>query len=84
MGNVGSGMVRPEGLRPVQHAKQTRGSENVNDKIYCIEVVEAETDEVVKTIEAANLRTAERTEDGMNINLNHMQFFTRIREKEKP
>lgn len=56
----------------------------MNDKIYCIEVVEAETDEVVKTIEAANLRTAERTEDGMNINLNHMQFFTRIREKEKP
>lgn len=45
---------------------------------YRVEVVDANTDEVVKTIEAASLRTAERIEDGMNINLNHMQYFTRI------
>ena len=45
---------------------------------YKIQVVDAETDEIVKTLEAHNLRTAERIDDGLNINLNHMKFFTRI------
>ena len=47
---------------------------------YKVQVVDAETDEVVKEIEAANLRTAERVENGLNINLNHMRYFTRIEE----
>ena len=46
--------------------------------IYKVEVIDADTDEVVKVIEAANMRTAERVEDGLNINLNHMRYFTRI------
>ena len=45
---------------------------------YKIQVVDTETDEIVKTLEAHNLRTAERVDDGLNINLNHMKFFTRI------
>ena len=45
---------------------------------YKIQVVDAETGEIVKTLEAHNLRTAERIDDGLNINLNHMKFFTRI------
>jgi len=47
---------------------------------YKVQVIDAETDEVVKEIETANLRTAERVENGLNINLNHMQYFTRIEE----
>ena len=48
--------------------------------LFFVEVVDAESQEVIKSIECANLRTAEKVEDGMNINLNHMSFFTRIRE----
>ena len=47
---------------------------------YKVQVIDADTDEVVKEIEAANLRTAERVENGLNINLNHMRYFTRIEE----
>lgn len=45
---------------------------------YKIEVVDAFNGDVVKTLETANLRTAERVERGLNINLNHEKFYTRI------
>ena len=45
---------------------------------YKVQVVDANTNEVVKEFEAANLRTAEQVDDGLNINLNHMQYFTKI------
>ena len=56
----------------------------MTDSTYKVEVVDAETNEVVKTLETANLRTAERVEDGMNINMNHMRYFTRIVEPTEP
>ena len=42
---------------------------------YNVEVV----DVVVKTVECYSLRNAEKTEEGMNINLNHAQYYTRIK-----
>lgn len=43
-----------------------------------IEVVEAATDKVVKTLMADSEREANRIDDGLNINLNHEAFFTRV------
>ena len=43
-----------------------------------IEVVEAATDKVVKTLMAGSEREANRIDDGLNINLNHESFFTRV------
>lgn len=45
---------------------------------YLIEIVETETDEVVETMEATSERTAEKIERGVNINLNHEDYHTRI------
>ena len=49
-------------------------------EVYKVQVIKAESGEVVKEIEAANLRAAELIEDVLNINLNHMYFFTSIQE----
>ena len=50
---------------------------------YWVEVVEYETDEVVSRVgPEISERQAERLERGMNINLNHDRFFTRIDEVE--
>lgn len=43
-----------------------------------IEIVETETNEVVQTIPGGSHRTAERIERGVNINLNHEKYHTRI------
>lgn len=44
-----------------------------------VEVIEYSTDEVVNTIECgASKSHAEKVEDGININLNHDEYFTRI------
>ena len=48
--------------------------------IEVVEVIDGKDDVVVKTVECYSLRNAEKTEDGMNINLNHAQYYTRIRE----
>lgn len=50
--------------------------------MYKVQVTDCNTNKVVKEIEAANLCTAERVENGLNINLNHMQYFTRIKESQ--
>ena len=45
-----------------------------------IEIVEYETGEVVKTVEVdGSLRKAYRVDTGVNINLDHDKFYTRIK-----
>lgn len=46
---------------------------------YRVEIVETATDEVVETVGDNAYRTAERIERGININLNHEKFYTRIK-----
>ncbi len=45
-----------------------------------VEIVEFKTGEVVKTIdcEGRSLREVNKVDDGVNINLNHKEYFTRI------
>lgn len=45
---------------------------------YKIKVIEDSTGEVVKTLEAATSRAAERIERGLNINLDHAGYYTVI------
>lgn len=45
---------------------------------YQNEIVEIATDKVVKTIGKGSERSLEKMERGVNINLNHGSFFTRI------
>jgi AICAR transformylase/IMP cyclohydrolase PurH len=49
---------------------------------YLIEIVETETDEVIETMGPTYLRAAEKIERGVNINLNHEDYHTRIVEEE--
>ena len=48
-----------------------------------VKVIEYETGETVKTFEAVTERAANRLDDGLNINLNHAEFYTVI-EPPKP
>ena len=45
---------------------------------YKIKVIKADTGEVVKTLETATERSAERVERGLSINLNHSDYYTVI------
>ena len=45
---------------------------------YKIKVIEANTGEVVKTLEATTERSAERVERGLNRTLNHADYYTVI------
>ena len=46
---------------------------------YFVEIVTHETQTVLKRIDAGKSeRTADKCEDGVNINLNHEAFYTRI------
>ena len=45
---------------------------------YKIKVIKADTDEVVKVMEAVTERAAERVERGLNINMNHADYYTVI------
>lgn len=49
---------------------------------FYVEIVDDETEEVVKRMGPHTERTADRIEDGVNINLNHERFFTRIVEED--
>lgn len=49
---------------------------------YYVEVVETETDEVVERMGPTAEGRAERIERGVNINLNHEDYHTRIVEEE--
>lgn len=48
-----------------------------------IKVIKADTGEVVKTLEAATERAAERIDRGLNINLNHADYYTMIEPPKK-
>lgn len=51
---------------------------------YYVEVVKIEEDEVVERMGPhSDERWAERIEDGVNINLNHEKYYTRVAEGEK-
>ena len=45
---------------------------------YKIKVIKADTGEVVKTLEAVTERAAERIDRGLNININHSDYYTVI------
>lgn len=47
-------------------------------KKWKVEVVAYENDEVVKTIPCDDERSAERVERGVEINMDHERFFTRV------
>ena len=51
---------------------------------YKIKVIEANTGEVVKTLEAATERAADRAERGLSINLNHSDYYTVIEPPKEP
>ena len=52
---------------------------------YYVEIVEYETEQVVDRIDCgASGRRADRIDDGVNINLNHERFYTRIVEEKEP
>lgn len=43
-----------------------------------VRVIDARTLETVKTLEAGTQRAAERVERGLNINMNHDDYYTEI------
>lgn len=49
-----------------------------------VEVVEWTTNKVVKTFKADSENKASRIDNGLNINLNHEAFFTRIVPPQEP
>ena len=52
-----------------------------NNTEWFVEIVEDETGAVIKEIACTSARSAERVEDGVNINLDHARFTTRIVER---
>ena len=50
---------------------------------YKIKVIKTDTGEVVKTFDAVTERAAERIERGLNINLNHADYYTVIEPPER-
>ena len=57
--------------------------ERAMSETYKIKVIEANTGEVVKTLEATTERSAERVERGLSINLNHADYYTMIEPPKK-
>ena len=57
--------------------------ERAMSETYKIKVIKADTGEVVKTLEAATERAAERIDRGLNINLNHADYYTMIEPPKK-
>lgn len=51
---------------------------------YKIKVIKADTGEVVKTLEAVTERAAERIDNGLNINMNHTDYYTVIEPPKDP
>ena len=46
-----------------------------------VQIIEIATNKVIKEIVASNMRSAERVEDGVMINLNHDEYMTQIVEE---
>lgn len=67
--------VQRAALRASTEAQARAKRENA---AFCIEVVDEATNSVVKAIDCASKRQADRIEAGLNINLNHERYFTRI------
>ncbi|QEM43330.1 hypothetical protein CHOTACABRAS_276 [Bacillus phage Chotacabras] len=44
-------------------------------------IIEIKTNTIVESIPCRNMREAERVERGVNINLNHSEYFTTIEEE---
>ena len=57
--------------------------ERAMSETYKIKVIEANTGEVVKTLEATTERSAERVERGLNRNMNHPDYYTVIEPPKK-
>ena len=51
---------------------------------HVVEIVFYDDESVIKRVECQSERHAEKVEDGININLNHEKYFTRIVKGEKP
>ena len=49
-----------------------------------VEVVSYETEQVVHVVKIPNGANAERVDRGVNINLDHERFFTRLVDVEEP
>ena len=45
---------------------------------FIVEIVKYEGGEVIKRFSPMSERQAERVDDGININLNHEEYYTRI------
>lgn len=48
--------------------------------MYAVNIKDMTTGKNVESIEASTLRAAERVERGVNINLNHGEYYTEIEE----
>jgi len=55
-----------------------RYSEDTTMTDFFVEIVDSETQEVVKRMGPMNERNAGRVEEGVGINLNHEKFYTRV------
>ena len=51
---------------------------------YKIKVIKTDTGEVVKTFETVTERAAERIDRGLNINMNHADYYTVIEPPKDP
>lgn len=49
---------------------------------YYVEIVEFETNKVIKSMGPMSERKADRVDSGVTINLNHDRYFTRVRKVE--
>ena len=65
-------------------SKASQAKAKRENAAFCIEVVDETTNSVVKAIDCASQRQADRIESGLNINLNHERYFTRIVSKGDP
>jgi hypothetical protein len=50
--------------------------------MYSVQVIDFSTKDVVKKFKDLNLRSAEKVETGVQINMNHEQYFTSIIDQE--
>lgn len=51
--------------------------------IYIVEIIRAEDGTVVKSMTAHSEHQAQRIDAGVNINLNHEEYYTQIREEQE-
>ena len=48
------------------------------EQTWKVQVIAYDTDEVIKEIAVPTERQADRVDDGLNINLDHEKYFTRV------